>query len=77
MTESISAEAVADPSEWEPMDLGGQPGWIWQPEDGGEVHIRINRQGTHIWLRGLYDRDEALDSARSLAPVPRNPDWGT
>jgi hypothetical protein len=73
LTESTSADSVADPSEWETIEIGSRPGWIWQPEGGGEVHIRLNRDGNHIWLRGLHDRTEALDVARSLVPVVPSP----
>jgi hypothetical protein len=69
LIESTSAESVADPSQWESIELDGRLGWIWQPDAGGEVHIRLDRDGTHIWLRGLHDRSEALDVARSLVPV--------
>jgi hypothetical protein len=69
LTESSSAELVADPAEWESIEIDGRPGWIWQPDGGGEVHVRLDREGTHIWLRGLHDRTEALDVARNLVPV--------
>ena len=73
LTESSSGEGVADPSEWETVDIGGVPGWIWQPDGGGEVHVRLDRDGTRIWLRGPTDREEVLAIARSLAPVtPRS-----
>jgi hypothetical protein len=70
LTESASADGVADPADWEPVTLADGPGWCWQPIGGGEVHVRLDRSGTYIWLRGLHDREAALDLAGHLEQVP-------
>lgn len=69
LTESASAEPLADPAEWEPIDLNGRPARIWQPANGGEVHVRMEIDGTHIWLRGLVDREKTIAVAESLVAV--------
>ena len=74
LMESPSSAGVADTAEWEPIELADGPGWMWQPDGGGEVHVRVDRSGTCVWLRGLHDRAEALAIAGSLVPVtPRPP----
>lgn len=61
--------------EWEPLAMPDGPAWIWQAEaeassgQDGEVHIRLDRSGTHIWLRGPHDRAEAVALAGRLEQV--------
>jgi hypothetical protein len=69
LIESASAEAVADPATWNVLELASGPVRIWEPEGGGEVHVRVDRDGTFIWLRGLHDRAELLALADSLVAV--------
>ncbi len=69
LIESTSPDGVADPADWESVTLSDGPGWCWQPDGGGEVHVRLDRNGTCIWLRGLHDRAAALDLAGRLEPV--------
>ncbi len=72
LIESASADALADPSAWDAVVIDGRPGWVWQPEGGGEVHVRFERDGTQIWLRGRHDRSDALELAARLAPVSQS-----
>lgn len=67
--ESDVRDAVADPSEWQPIDAGGRSAHIWQAPDAGEVHVRVDCGATFVWLRGLDDRDEMLAAAAALQPV--------
>ena len=60
---------VADPAEWEEIQLADGPGHVWQAPDGGEVHVLVKRHGTYVWLRGLIDREETLAAAQTLEPV--------
>jgi hypothetical protein len=69
LIESASPEAVADPSTWTELQLTSGPAWVWEPEGGGEVHVRVDRGGTCIWLRGLHDRAELLALVDSLVAV--------
>jgi outer membrane lipoprotein-sorting protein len=75
MHQSPSLSRMPTTDEWEPLELPDGPAWIWQgePDPGtglaGEVHIRVDRGGTHIWLRGPHDRAEAIAFVERLQPV--------
>ena len=69
LIESSSTDALADPTDWDTADVDGNAVRVWQPDGGGEVHVRLERQGTHIWLRGPNELDRAYDVVRSLAAV--------
>ena len=69
LVESNSPAAVADPQQWEAIDLADGPGWLWQPDGGGEVHIHLDRHGTSVGIRGLHDRAESIAFADRLQPV--------
>ena len=69
LTQSGEPSGVADPAEWEPISLADGPGYLWQASDDGEVHVLVVRHGTHVWLRGLVDRNETIAAAESLEPV--------
>lgn len=73
LVESGSPTGIADPAEWEPVELADGPGRIWQAPDAGEVHVVVVRRGTHVWLRGLHDREATVAAAGSLVTVtPRS-----
>ncbi len=75
LQQSPSLSMMPTTDEWEAVSLRHGPAWIWQaeadPESGnaGEVHVRLDRGGTHIWLRGPHDRAEAVNVAERLEPV--------
>ncbi len=69
LIQSAAPEAVADPSTWTDLELASGPARMWEPEGGGEIHVRVDRGGTCIWLRGLHDRAELLALADSLVAV--------
>jgi hypothetical protein len=75
MQQSPSLTQMPTTDQWESLLLASGPAWIWQaePDPGtgaaGEVHIRLDLGGTHIWLRGPHDRAEAVGVAERLAPV--------
>ena len=59
------------------ISVANRPAHLWQAPDKGEVHIRLERDGTCIWLRGSASREEAVSAALSLQPVePTNPAEG-
>lgn len=66
--ETIDPRRVPTTDGWERHDESGVTRWLWQGEPNGEVHVRLDRDGTMIWLRGVHDRTEALSLVAQLRP---------
>ena len=67
---SASSDALADRwlgkrSKWAPAQRGSGA----RRRGGGQVHIRLERDGTQVWLRGIHDRAAAIEAAAGLVPV--------
>jgi hypothetical protein len=79
MQQSPSLTSMPATDEWDPVVLDSGPAWIWQAEPepstgaAGEVHLRLDRAGTHIWIRGPHDQAEAIAVANRLEPVVPDP----
>lgn len=69
LTQCPSPAPLPDPSAWDLVRVADGDAWVWQPAGGGEVHVRLERYGTHVWLRGLYDREAALSLAGRLTVI--------
>lgn len=61
---------MADPAGWESVELAdGTPARWWAPDsDPEQAHLRFEKAGTQVWVRGRAP-DEVRDLAARLQPI--------